>query len=224
MRFPPLSRTSVTSSPPRFSAHDLACQRGDRLIFRGVEFALAAGGALILRGPNGSGKSSLLRVLAGLTPSLRGALRWDGGDIAEDWPAHRARLHFIGHLDPLKAVLTVAEMLAFWSGLRGGSPQAAAKALDRFHLAELADLPCRFLSAGQRRRLSLARLTASPASLWLLDEPTVGLDEASTSDLFAVIGEHRTAGGLVIAATHVTLALEGAQSLPMDAFAPGRTA
>ena len=214
----------TSSRPPRFSAHDLACQRGDRLIFRGVEFALGAGDTLILRGPNGSGKSSLLRVLAGLTPPIAGSLRWDGDNIAKDWPAHRARLHFVGHLDPLKPVLTAAETIQFWSRLRGGSPPAAADALDRFHLTELADLPCRFLSAGQRRRLSLARLVASPAPLWLLDEPTIGLDEASTRDLMEAIAEHRAAGGLVIAATHVPLALERAAVLAMDAFGPGRAA
>jgi heme exporter protein A len=189
-------------------------------VFRGVDFALTAGAALILRGPNGSGKSSLLRVLAGLTPALGGVIRWDGRDIAEDWPAHRARLHFIGHLDPLKPVLTPAEMLSFWSRLRGGSQEAAERALARFRLDELADLPCRFLSAGQRRRLSLARLLANPSPLWLLDEPTVGLDEASTADLLTAIAEHRAGGGIVLAATHVPLAIDGTLTLPLDQFAP----
>jgi len=209
----------VTSPSPRFSVHDLDCRRGDRLVFRGVSFALGGSASLILRGPNGSGKSSLLRVLAGLTPPLSGSLRWEGQDIAEDWAAHRARLHFIGHLDPLKPVLTAAEMLLFWSLLRGGSPATARRALEQFRLDGLADLPCRFLSAGQRRRLSLARLVASTAQLWLLDEPTIGLDEASIGDLVAAIAEHRTTGGIVIAATHVPLALEGAAVLAMDEFA-----
>ena len=214
----------ISSPPPLFSVRDLDCLRGDRLVFRGVSFGLESGASLILRGPNGSGKSSLLRVLAGLTPPLGGTLRWQGEDIAEDWAAHRARLHFIGHLDPLKPVLTAAERIRFWSRLRGGARDAAARALQRFRLDGLADLPCRFLSAGQRRRLSLARLLAGPAPLWLLDEPTVGLDEASTDDLLAAIAEHRAGGGIVIAATHAPLAVEGAVVLAMDEFAPREAA
>jgi len=209
------------STQARFSVRGLACRRGDRLVFRGIDFALGDGAALILRGPNGSGKSSLLRVLAGLTPAFGGTLRWEGQDIAEDWLAHRARLHFIGHLDALKPVLTPIEMLGFWSRLRGGSLAAAGRALERFHLADLAQLPCRFLSAGQRRRLSLARLLTSQAALWLLDEPTVGLDEASTADILDAIAEHRAGGSIVIASTHMQLAIEGAQTLALDEFAPG---
>src|SRR5262249_36586036 len=143
-------------------------------------FALGPGDALLLIGPNGSGKSSLLRLMAGLLPPQRGWLEWDGIAVAEDPAAHRARLHLVGHQDAGKAVLTVHETALFWGGLGGGDGGAADAALDRFGLAPLAGFPCRLLSAGQKKRLSLARLLAAPAPLWLLDEPTTGLDQAST--------------------------------------------
>ena len=217
----PLS--SPTAARP-FEGRGLACRRGERLVFEALDFALAPGGALLLIGPNGSGKSSLLRLMAGLTPPLRGALSWDGAEISEDPTAHRARLHFVGHQDALKPVLTAAEMLAFWAALRETSHDRVLPALQRFHLAERADWPCRVLSAGQRRRLALARLLASPAPLWLLDEPTTGLDEASTQDLLAAIAEHRTTGGMVAIATHLQLPLAGAETLALSTFAPRRSA
>ena len=193
-------------------------------MFERLDFELAPGGALVLTGPNGSGKSSLLRLMAGLTPPIAGALSWDGTAVAEDPAAHRTRLHLVGHQDALKPVLTVAETLAFSAALRGTSADRVLPALQRFHLAEFADLPCRVLSAGQRRRLALARLLASPAPLWLLDEPTTGLDDASMLDLMAAIAEHRAGGGLVAIATHLSLPLPGASTLPLQEFAPGRSA
>ncbi len=166
-----------------FAGYDIACRRGERLVFRGLSFALEAGAALVLTGANGSGKSSLLRLMAGLLPPHTGSLRWAGEPIAGDPAAHRARLHLIGHQDALKPVLTVLENAAFWAGLRGAASAAAASALERLGLSHLADAPCRLLSAGQKKRLSLARLLASSAPLWLLDEPTTGLDEAATRNL-----------------------------------------
>jgi heme exporter protein A len=199
-----------------FAGWDLACRRGERLIFAGLDFTLPAGGALILTGPNGSGKSSLLRVMAGLTPLEDGQLRWDGADIAEDRAAHRARLHFIGHQDALKPALTVAETLDFWAAMHGGAASAAA--LDRFRLGRLALWPCRLLSAGQRRRLALARLLASPAALWLLDEPFTGLDEEAARYLDAALAEHRAGGGRLVISTHTPLALGGATQLSLADF------
>jgi len=193
-------------------------------VFEGLDFSLAAGGALLLTGPNGSGKSSLLRVMAGLTPPLAGTLTWDGVPIGEDPPAHRERLHFVGHQDALKPVLTVAETLAFSAALRDAPPHHGLAALQKFHLAERADFPCRILSAGQRRRLALARLLASPAPLWLLDEPTTGLDEASTQDLLGAIAEHRAGGGMVVIATHLQLPIAGAETLGLATFSPRRGA
>jgi heme exporter protein A len=203
-----------------FSGADLACRRGERLVFRGLSFALAAGDALLLTGPNGSGKSSLLRLLAGLLPPHGGILAWDGTAIARDPAAHRQRLHFIGHLDAVKPVLTVREAVSFWGGMRGAN--AAEVALTRFGLDALATSPCRLLSAGQKKRVSLARLLASPAPLWLLDEPTTGLDAASVGALETIIAEHREIGGIVVVTTHIPLALPAAQALGLAEFTPSR--
>jgi heme exporter protein A len=202
-----------------FTGQGLVCVRGERMVFAGLDFAVPAGGALLLTGPNGSGKSSLLRMLAGLLPPAAGLLAWGGEPIAKDRAAHRARLHFVGHQDALKPLLTVAETLAFWSGLRTDTPKLDA-ALSRFRLSPLAATQCRLLSAGQRHRLSLARLVASPAPLWLLDEPTTGLDRDAVADLEAAIAAHRADGGIAIVSTHTPIALPGAEELDMAAFAP----
>jgi heme exporter protein A len=201
-----------------FAGRSLACRRGEQPVFERLDFDLPPGGALILRGPNGSGKSSLLRLMAGLTPPAAGTLAWDGVPVADDPGAHRARLHFIGHADALKLALTVSETLTFWAGMRGGGDIATA--LARFRLRPLADLPCRFLSAGQRRRLALARPVASPAPLWLLDEPLTGLDEDSVADLHAAITAHRAGGGSVALSTHAPLALDAAATLALGDYAP----
>lgn len=208
-------------SPPDsgFAGSDLACRRGERLIFRGLDFALPEGGALVLTGPNGSGKSSLLRLMAALTPPETGILAWDGVDIAADRAAHRRRLHFIGHADGLKPVLSSAEMLRFWAGMRGGAAMPD-EALAQFGLTRQAELPCRYLSAGQKRRLALARLVASPADLWLLDEPATGLDADSIERLFAAMSSHRAQGGRIVVSTHAPLPLPGAQFLSLASFRP----
>ena len=204
-----------------FAGRAIVCRRGERRVFEGLDFTLPAGGALVLTGANGSGKSSLLRLMAGLTPPEAGVLAWDGVPIADDPAAHRARLHFIGHADALKPVLTVFETLSFWAGMRGGAAagDAIADALDRFRLAPLAETPCRLLSQGQRRRLALARLTASPADLWLLDEPLAGLDEDAVADLTDAIAAHRESGGRIALSTHAPLALGDAAALPLGAYA-----
>lgn len=191
------------------SAEALACRRGGRLVFEHLDFSLAAGEALVLRGPNGSGKSSLLRLLAGLSRPAAGHIAWTGHPIDA---AHRSRLHYVAHADALKPTLTTAENLAFVAALAGG-PVDIPAALDAFGLAPLADLPARFLSAGQRRRAALARLLASQRPLWLLDEPGVGLDRASRDRLEAAIDRHRTEGGIVVVATHGDVAVRAAQLL-----------
>lgn len=206
-----------------FEGRSLHCRRGGRDVFAGLSFALPPGGALLLTGANGSGKSSLLRLMAGLLKPAAGELLWDGQDLAEAPEEHAARLHYLGHLDAVKPVLSVAENLRFWAELRSGKgiPEATlTAALERFALAELADLPGRLLSAGQRRRLALARLLAVPAPLWLLDEPSVGLDHASTGRLAAAIAGQRAAGGRVVVATHTALELQDPQRLSLDALAP----
>jgi heme exporter protein A len=189
---------------------DLACWRGERAVFAGLSFRLEAGGALLLTGANGAGKSSLLRLLAGLIPAAEGRLLWEGEDALADRVAHARRLRYLGHGDALKPSLTAAENLGFYARLWGGE---VAPALAALGLTGLADLPARVLSSGQKRRLALARLALTPAALWLLDEPTVGLDAASVERLGALLADHRGRGGLVLAATHLPLPLPGAEEL-----------
>ena len=188
-------------------ARELACWRGERAIFAGLSFTLPPGGALLLVGANGAGKSSLLRVLAGLIPAAEGELLWQGRDALADRVAHAGRLRYLSHQDALKPSLTAAENLGFYARLWGGDVAAALRTVG---LAELAELPARVLSSGQKRRLALARLALAPAPLWLLDEPTVGLDAASVARLGGLLAAHRDAGGAVIAATHLPLPLPGA--------------
>jgi heme exporter protein A len=191
-------------------ARGLACLRGERVIFAEVSFRLNAGGALLLVGANGAGKSSLLRLLAGLLPPAAGTLLWDGADALADRAAHAARLRYLSHQDALKPALTARENLRFFARLWGGEVAAALAALD---LAPLAELPARVLSAGQKRRLALARLALGVAPLWLLDEPTVGLDTAAVARLGELLARHRAAGGMVLAATHLPLPLPDAGEL-----------
>jgi heme exporter protein A len=191
-------------------ARDLACLRGDRVVFAGLSLALEAGSALLLSGANGAGKSTLLRILTSLLRPAEGVVLWRGTDIAADPAAHAARLRYLSHQDALKPALTVAENLAFFARLWGGD---VAAALDALALGPLADLPARVLSSGQRRRLALARLALAPAPLWLLDEPTTGLDAASVERLGPLLAAHRAAGGVVVAATHIPLPLPQAREL-----------
>lgn len=191
-------------------ARDLACLRGERVVFAGLSFTVPRGGALLLTGANGAGKSTLLRLLAGLLPPAEGSLSWEGSDALADRPAHARRLRYLGHQDALKPTLTAWENLAFYARLWGGDPDSALEAVG---LAPLADLPARVLSSGQKRRLALARLALGAAPIWLLDEPTVGLDAASVARLGGLLARHREAGGLVVAATHLDLPLPGAMEL-----------
>ena len=204
----------------RFFGQGLECVRGERLVFSELDFALDPGGALILAGRNGSGKTSLLRLMAGLAPRRAGELAWDDGPVADDPDRHAARLRYVGHLDAVKPVLTVRENLEFWARLGGGDAAVAMRALARFGLERLAHVPARYLSAGQRHRLSLSRLLAAPAELWLLDEPTVALDTESVAALMAALAEHRAGGGMAAIATNVELGDIGAATLDMRRFAP----
>jgi heme exporter protein A len=199
----------------RLSGDNLTCVRGGRRVFSGIMFSIAGGGALVLTGPNGAGKSSMLRVIAGLVRPVEGTVSLDDGD-AELAVGEQA--HYVGHLDPLKPALTVTENLAFWSRFLNGGPtpdpaSAAGRALAKVGLADLADLPAGYLSAGQRRRLSLARMLAVPRPIWLLDEPTTALDAASQERLFRLMGRHLSGGGIIVAATHGPVGLPEAGEL-----------
>lgn len=207
----------------RFTGQDLACIRGDRLIFGGLSFALESGGALQLTGANGSGKTSLLRVMAGLWHPAGGRLAWDGIPVRKDREEHRRRLLYLGHRNAVKPWLTVAENLAFWAQLRprdGAEPVATAvhRGLVQSGLSHIHDLPGQYLSSGQRRRLALARLPVVSAMLWLLDEPTVGLDADSVRALEDALADHRAGGGMAVIATHVEIALPGAEEIRMGAY------
>jgi len=207
-----------------FSGKDLTCIRGQRRVFANLDFNLHDGGALVLIGPNGSGKSSLLRLMAGLLPAAAGAVSWDGAVTSEDPEAHGGRLHYVGHLDAVKPVLSVAENILFWASLRVGGPDLpdrVAAALEAFGILHLSDIPGRFLSAGQKRRVNLARIIAAPAPLWLLDEPTTALDRATIDALEGHIAAHRAAGGMVVVSTHSELHLEAAQKLDLAAYSAG---
>jgi len=168
----------------------LAAFRGEKLVFRDIGFSVPSGGALLLTGPNGSGKSTLLRVLAGLLRPAAGEVRWDG------------QVAYVGHQDAVKPALTAAENLRFAAAVGRGDVTAA---LDAVGLRGLAELPARMLSAGQRRRLALARLALTDAGLWLLDEPTLGLDAASLERFGSMLEAHRSRDGVVVAATHLPL-------------------
>jgi heme exporter protein A len=191
----------------RLVVHGLACVRGFRPIFEDINFELAAGGALALTGPNGSGKSTLLRLVAGLLHASAGEISLEGG--ASERPISE-QAHYLGHLDAFKPALTVEENLAFWSRYLGSAPPPET-ALEAIGLAGLARLPAAYLSAGQRRRLSLARLIAVPRPLWLLDEPASALDAAGQDRLAALMRQHLAGGGLIVAATHGPLGIETAE-------------
>ena len=204
------------------TAERLACRRSDRLVFADLSFVMERGGALLVTGANGSGKSSLLRLIAGLIAPFAGRLAWHG----DDGDAGRTpRLAYVGHADAIKATLTALQNLSFWAALADPreATARAGLALDAFGIARLADIPGRYLSAGQRRRVALARLLAAPARLWLLDEPTVALDRDGIARLEKQIARHRDGGGAVAVATHAPIALPGADELCLDDHQPGDT-
>jgi len=194
----------------RLSAVDLACHRGGRDVFTGVSFSVGSGELLTVTGRNGAGKSSLLRTIVGLVGTAKGSLTLEDGD-AELTIAEQA--HYLGHHDALKPSLSVGENLRFWAGFLGTAPVDIASPLDAVGLGALTDLPAAYLSAGQQRRLAIARLLAVKRPIWLLDEPTSSLDAAAQARLADFMRGHLSEGGLILAATHAALGLEQAREL-----------
>jgi heme exporter protein A len=194
------------------SAHDLSCQRGGRLVFRGVSFKLAPGQALLVTGPNGAGKTSLLRQIAGLLPLAGGMLDLDGA--APDMPLPEL-CHYVGHPNAVKASLSVKENLAFWSEFLGANGETVGPAIESFGLGPLADLPAGLLSAGQKRKLALSRLFTAWRPIWLLDEPQVSLDAASLALLDKAIVDHLDRGGIALVASHTALGAKFAHTLAL---------
>jgi heme exporter protein A len=191
----------------RLSASRLAAERGGRLIFSDLSFALDEGESLTVTGPNGAGKSTLLRALAGLLPLAAGTIslaKAPGDTLAEN-------AHYVGHADAIKGLLTVAENLQFLAAMldagNGGMPVDAALAI--FGLSHAVNLPVAYLSAGQKRRAALAKLLVVRRPIWLLDEPTTALDAASQAVMQEVMAGHLVRGGMIIAATHARLDLGG---------------
>ena len=195
----------------KLNGDNLTCSRGGRIVFSHLSFAVKGGEMLILRGRNGAGKTSLLRLIAGLNEPAHGSLVLDGG--RPDTPIAQ-HCHFIAHQEAFKPALSVAENLTFWAGFFGGG--SIDDALETFSLEPLADFAGGLLSAGQKRRLALARLVLVQRPLWLLDEPSVGLDAASVEQLQKLMRIQLDNGGMIIATTHVDLGMDGARVLDFN--------
>jgi heme exporter protein A len=194
---------------------NLHCRRAGRSVLSNLSFAVAAGEVLLLRGPNGVGKSTLLRVLTGLIPAAGGRIILDGIELGRDADGYVSRLAYAGHLDAFKPQFSVRENLAFWSRLFGGGDVFGA--LNALDLHSVAERPAHACSAGQKRRLGLARLLLAPRALWLLDEPTVSLDAMAIKDFAGMLTAHRSCGGISVVATHVDLGVSDCRTLTLDA-------
>jgi heme exporter protein A len=190
----------------RLSGQNLRCVRGGREVFSGLDFAVSAGELLAITGANGSGKTSLLRLIAGLLVASGGSVELEGGET-ELSLAEQA--HYLGHRDALKPALSVAENLSFWRDFLGGEMGDRGRSLAAAGLDHAAHLPAAYLSAGQRRRLSIARLLVVRRPVWLLDEPTSALDVAGQDLFVRLMRDHLTGGGIIIAATHAPLGING---------------
>lgn len=198
----------------QLSADNLACTRGGRAVFAGLNFSVTGGHALVVTGRNGAGKSSLLRLIAGLVRIADGRLALEGGEPEASIPE---QAHYLGHHDALKPALSVAENLLFWTGFLGAGPESVEPALAAVGLGPLAGLPAAYLSAGQRRRLSIARLVAVQRPIWLLDEPTSALDAPSQERLAGLMHDHLAGGGMIIAAAHGPIGLESPREMRLGA-------
>lgn len=197
----------------RLIAENLGGERGGEPVFSGIGFALGQGQALVVTGPNGSGKSTLLRIIAGLLPVAEGRLLLEGG--GEAFPSVASACHYLGHQNAMKPALSVTENLRFWRDFNGGGDSSVDEALETVGLDGIGHLPFGYLSTGQRRRAAIAKLLVSHRPLWLLDEPTAGLDKASEARFAGLMTKHCAGGGMIVAATHLPLGLDGATELRM---------
>ncbi|RUT84970.1 MULTISPECIES: heme ABC exporter ATP-binding protein CcmA [unclassified Mesorhizobium] len=197
----------------RLIAENLGGERGGEAVFSGIDFVLEERQALIVTGPNGSGKSTLLRVIAGLLPVAQGNVRIEGTMKIEDgdeaFPSVASACHYLGHQNAMKPALSVAENLRFWRDFNGDGQLGVEEALETVGLGGIGHLPFGYLSTGQRRRAAIAKLLVSHRPLWLLDEPTAGLDKASEARFAGLMAKHCTDGGMIVAATHLPLGIEG---------------
>jgi len=199
----------------RLIAENLSGERGGEPVFEGIGFSVTDGESLVVTGPNGSGKSTLLRVVAGFLPAAEGRVRIaDGG---EEFPTVASACHYLGHQNAMKTALTVTENLVFWRQFSGEGRFDVSGALDEVGLGGIGHLPFGYLSTGQRRRAAIAKLLVSHRPVWLLDEPTAGLDKASEERFATLMRGHCATGGIVVAATHLPLGLGNAKTLEMGA-------
>jgi heme exporter protein A len=199
----------------RLVGEQVEVSRGERSIFDGIAFDVPAGKALVVTGPNGSGKSTLLKAIAGFLQISAGKIRLEGGDPEKSLGEH---CHYLAHANALKPQLSVHENLSFWQGFLGAGLEIS-QALEAVGLSGIGDLPAGYLSAGQKRRVAIARLLVTSRPVWLVDEPTSALDAASEARFAAIVDRHLQQGGIVVAATHQPLGLEGALALDLAAAA-----
>jgi heme exporter protein A len=215
----------LRSSALNLIAENLTIDRGGRRVFQDLSFSLESGTALVVTGANGIGKSSLLRTLAGLVALAKGEIRLEGGEN-EKLPQEHA--HYFGHQDAVKPALSVLENLKFWQSFAApaqtagftGIQMTPVEAVETLGIGHTAQLPAAYLSAGQKRRLSLSRLLVTPRPIWLMDEPTSALDKASEQQLLDLMNGHLTAGGMIVTATHTELTLTNTKILHLQAVAP----
>ncbi|UTW10015.1 cytochrome c biogenesis heme-transporting ATPase CcmA [Marinobacterium rhizophilum] len=204
---------------PLLKVENLYCERDERVLFDGLSFAVGAGEVLQIEGQNGSGKTTLLRILGGLSRNYEGELYWRGEPMAEVVDEYRQDLLYFGHLPGVKATLTPQENLGWYAALQGADLASIDSALQQVGLRGYEDVPCHMLSAGQHRRVSLARLYLSQAALWILDEPFTAIDKKGVAQKEQLILRHAACGGTVILTTHHELQLDGLRRLNLDQLA-----
>ena len=203
--------------PMKFVGENLACNRSGREIFSKLHFEVRSGEVLVITGKNGAGKTSLLRLMTGLSRPVTGSIYWDDGDIFCFPERHRQRMAYVGHADALKSVLTVSENLQLWMAIRGTTQEKelVKRTLATFGLSDLRDTPVAELSTGQRRRVALSKLLTADSSLWLLDEPTIALDDDAIAVLISSIYQHRRQGGMAVIATNAPIDISAERLLDL---------